>query len=323
MPASSLRHRPHSAPHAVGLLLAVLALTVACTGVPAAPDPTDGTGSATVDAGATPDPPSPSTDTASPAPASAPATPTPEAPDPAAIRTVDVTSLPWQWFENHHTTQPVDLGAPDDVGRTYTVGEPIYSDADGDGLEDLAVPIAQTDGNGYREQWHIWLAVADGEPLQVIAPIASTSRCGDAITAVEPTAGGFAVRELLREPIIDDHLDCATPGTFAVDRGVAVTHDGELTYPVDLADPRGWGGVCPSLPRTETGVVTVWAAAGPDVRASLTIDGEDLFVAATHPHALTEGTEPMVLVAVWPPDGSYLDRLCVWVDPDRLTGAGE
>lgn len=269
--------------------------------------------------------PAPATDppSAPPPTAASPATPTPTGPAPDAIRDLDPAELPWQWFDSHASIEAVDVSQPDQYGRTYTIGTPVYSDADGDGLEDMAVPIAQLDGNGYREQWHIWLATADGDPEQVPIPIAWTSRCGDATESVTATDGGFTVHEFLREPLIDDHLSCADTGTFEVTRGVGVLHDGEARYPVDLADPRGYGGVCPTQERTETGITTVWGSVGPDLTASLSIDGERMYLILTHPHTLTADVNPKRLASVWPPDGHVEGRLCVWIDPVRSENSGE
>lgn len=245
------------------------------------------------------------------------------APAPDAIRKLDPAALAWQWFEAHTDVAAVDVTKPDEDGRTYTVGEAVYSDADGDGLEDLAVPIAQRDGNGFREQWHIWLAQADGTAVQVPIPIAWTSRCGDATESVTPTAGGFTVHEYLREPVIDDKVACSERGTFEVNRGVGVLRDGEAVYPVDLADPRGYGGVCPSQQRTETGITKVWGSVGPDQKATLSIDGEEMYLILTHPHTLTTGADPKRLAAVWPRGGNSDQRTCVWIDPVRSERSGE
>lgn len=263
--------------------------------------------------------------------AAAPPAPQPEAsastasagPAPDGIRTLDPAALEWRWFEGHTDYAVVDVTKPDDVGRTYTVGDAVFADADADGLEDLAVPIAQRDGNGFREQWHIWLAQADGTAVQVPIPIAWTSRCGDDTESVTATTGGFTVHEYLREPVIDDKVACSERGTFEVTRGVGVLHDGEALYPVDLADPRGYGGVCPSQQRTETGVTKVWGSVGPDQRATLSIDGEEMYLILTHPHGLTSGADPKRLAAVWPRDGNSDDRICVWIDPVRSERSGE
>lgn len=249
--------------------------------------------------------------------------PTATGPAADAIRDLDPAELAWQWFENHSRIEPVDLTQPDQYGRTYTIGAPVYSDADGDGLEDMAVPIAQLDGNGFREQWHIWLATAEGSAEQVTIPIAWTARCGDATESVTATDGGFVVHEFLREPVIDDHLPCAQPGTFEVTRGVGVRSDGQTRTPVNLADPRGYGGVCPTHQRTETGITKVWGSVGPDLAAPLSIDGEEMYLILTHPHTLTAEVNPKRLASVWPPDGHVDNRICVWIDPVRSENSAE
>lgn len=261
--------------------------------------------------------------TAAPTPSVPSPEPTPTGPAADAIRGLDPQSLPWQWFDTQTSIEPVDVSRPDEYNRSYAIGEPVYSDADSDGLEDMAVSIAQLDGNGYREQWHIWLATADGSAQQVLIPIAWSSRCGDTTESITATDGGFTVHEYLREPVMDDHLACAETGTFEVTRGVGVLHDGDARYPVDLTDPRGFGGVCPTHERTETGITKVWGSVGPDLTATLSIDGEEMYLILTHPHTLTQDVNPKRLASVWPPDGSSDNRICVWIDPVRFEGSGE
>lgn len=247
--------------------------------------------------------------------ASDPATPTGPATD--AIRALNPKSLSWKWFEDHSQSITVNVSKPDKYGRTYTIGKPVYSDADGDGLEDMAVPIAQLDGNGYRQHWHIWLAKPSGGAEQVMIPIGLTARCGDATTKVTAIKGGFQVKERLREPIIDDRLPCSSPGTFKATRQVGVERSGDTLALVNLKDRRGYGGVCPTVPRTETGQVKVWGAIAPSNASPLTIDGKRMYLIWTHAHPLTSGAEPMRLAQVWPAGGNSSKRLCVWTDPGR------
>ena len=238
-------------------------------------------------------------------------------PETDAIRALDPKSLDWQWFEDHSLSIKVDLAKPDANRRSYTLGKPVYSDADGDGRLDMAVPIAQLDGNGYRQHWHIWLATASGGAEQVMVPIGLTARCGDATTRVTAVTGGFQVKERLREPIIDDHLPCSSPGIFISTRHVGVERAGDTVALVNLKDRRGYGGVCPTVPRTETGQVKVWGAVAPTNAAPLTIDGKRMYLVWTNAHPLTSGAEPMRLAAVWPAGGNSDKRLCVWTDPGR------
>lgn len=253
------------------------------------------------------------------------AAPTPSETQLAAdfIRDIDPAGLSWTWFADHSQSLPISVTTPDENGRVFTVGDPVYSDANADGLEDMAAPVTLTDGNGYFQHWYIWLATADGTATQVAPPITATARCGDATESVTAVDGGFEVKELLREPIIDDHLPCASPGTFAVTRSVAVGSTGDLHYPVDLRDPRGYGGVCPTLPRTETGVTKVWGSPSSNLKVPLSIDGEAMYLIKPHPHPLTAGAEPLVLAAVWPQGGHSDQRLCVWIDPVRGEGVDD
>ncbi|MCW3158041.1 hypothetical protein [Micropruina sonneratiae] len=290
------------------LLIGLVALGLAA-GCTSGPPPVD-TGP-TTSGSAAPNAPEPT----APEPSASATTPAGPAAD--AIRHLDPAGLDWQWFESHSQITAVDVTKPDRHKRTYTIGKPVYSDANADGLEDMAVSIAQLDGNGYREQWHIWLAGADGTPEQVTIPIAWTVRCGDGTSKVTATKGGFKVVERLREPVIDDHLPCSSPGTFKSTRRVGVERVGELPALVNLDDRRGYGGVCPTQQRTETGRVKVWGGIAPTNAAPLTIDGKTMYMILTHPHGLTQNADPMRLVAVWPAGGNSDDRICVWTDPGR------
>jgi hypothetical protein len=288
-------------PARLARLSAAIALAAVLTGCAGAPGPGAGEPTGAVPNAATASAPSPAE--------SGPAT--------DAIRSLNPKSLAWKWFEDHSRSTKVDLTGPDAHGRTYALGKPVYSDADGDGLEDMAVPLAQRDGNGYREHWHIWLAKAAGGAEQVLVPIGLSARCGDATTKVSAVKGGFQVQERLREPIIDDRLPCSSAGTFRSTRQVGVERVGSTHALVNLKDRRGYGGVCPTQPRTETGRVKVWGAVAPTNAAPLTIDGTRMYLIWTHPHELTSGAEPMRLAAVWPAGGNSDKRLCVWTDPGR------
>lgn len=242
---------------------------------------------------------------------------TPGGPAADTIRQVDPATLAWMWFDDHSTIRPVDVTKPDKQKRTYTIGEPVYSDANGDGLDDMAVSIAQADGNGYRLQWHIWLATADGSAEQVPIPMAWSARCGDVTRKVSAVKGGFRVLENLREPVIDDRVPCSGLGTFKSTRNVGVEKLGETLALVNLDDRRGYGGVCPTQQRTETGRTKVWGGLAPTNAVPLTIDGKRMYMINTHPHRLTAAADPMRLVAVWPAGGNSDDRICVWTDPGR------
>lgn len=142
--------------------------------------------------------------------------------------------------------------ASDDAMRTYEIGDGVESDANDDGIPDLAIPVSQADGNGYLELWYVWLgrdaagvdsdaAIAD----QVIYPIARTTRCGDVVHEVRPTDGGFSIDQTLWMPHTDQDRDCSSGGTGTQIRDITVTTIDGTAYPIQTAPIDAWGGVCP------------------------------------------------------------------------------
>ena len=136
--------------------------------------------------------------------------------------------------------------ATDDFGRSYSLGEAIAGDANGDGVVDAVIPISQLDGNAVHQLWYIWLGGSVGEaPEQVIYPISRGTRCGDITRSVTAVEAGFQVDIVLRMPYTDDARSCAEGGTGELTRVVSVTEvDGEW-FPVQTAPVAAWGGVCP------------------------------------------------------------------------------
>ncbi|GAA3944217.1 hypothetical protein [Microbacterium soli] len=141
-----------------------------------------------------------------------------------------------------------DGKASDDVMRVYEIGVGVESDADGDGVVDLAVPVTQLDGNGFQELWYVWLGKdidADAVAEQVWYPIARTVRCGDVVHSVEGTDGGFLIDQTLWMPHTDQGRDCAGGGTGTQTREIAIIDVDGVAYPVQTAPVPAWGGVCP------------------------------------------------------------------------------
>ncbi|MBY6062066.1 hypothetical protein [Microbacterium esteraromaticum] len=143
-----------------------------------------------------------------------------------------------------------DGQASDDHMRTYEigVGVGVESDANGDGIVDLAVPVSQLDGNGFQELWYIWLGNADDvEPVarQVIYPIARTTRCGDVVQSVNATEDGFTIDQMLWMPHTDQDRDCADGGSGHQTREVTVIDVDGVAFPMQTSPVEAWGGVCP------------------------------------------------------------------------------
>lgn len=226
----------------------------------------------------------PTAPTQEPAPQPVETTPVPESeqePEPALTAEMIAawtTNQPWQFSPDglgEPVTIPIiDGAANDDLGRTYEIGEAIESDANGDGVPDVAVSITEFDGNSMQQLWYIWLGIegaVEGDVLaeQMMYPIARMSRCGDAVHEVAPTETGFSITETLRHPL--DPGDCATGGTWHQTREIIVDEFSGEPFPILTSPVSAWGGVCP-VPRldwldgeTMTGI-EVRSAPHPDAR---------------------------------------------------------
>lgn len=263
-------------------------------------------------AGCTPAPPAP---TASPSPSPTP-TPTAE-----AIRDVDFGSLTFTW-DTLGVQYPVTLsGGRAEVEdpyyqqtATFQLGEPTFSDANGDGLTDAAVPLQFEAGNGIMNNWFIWLAQADApdSPEQIVFPIASGARCADRVTGVEAIDGGFRVHEVMRNAL-EAIGPCAQSGTMERTRDVGAVGDGTGagSWPVTL-DGAGFGGYCPVKVITEGDRAPAQGRVGPsDAAPMTTATGQKLFTPIQHyPFLQPEGWH---LTGFLPDDPVDDSVVCVWV----------
>ncbi|WP_449282076.1 hypothetical protein, partial [Leucobacter sp.] len=122
--------------------------------------------------------------------------PEPETIAPAGLEEVDFGNLAWSFMLGGHQSERTMLDMVDgtamDGPMEFTVGEVVLSELNGDDRIDAAVAISRADGNGFEEQWYLWIATDDG-PHQVPMPIAHMSRCGTAIHSVTAADGGGVV----------------------------------------------------------------------------------------------------------------------------------
>ncbi len=137
--------------------------------------------------------------------------------------------------------------ATDEFGRTTTLADTVYSDADGDGFPDAAIEIQVMDGNGFESLWYIvvWDR-ATRRAVQIDDPFARSPRCGDVVDSVKPAARGFTVNEHRTE---GDLASCADQPPIAIARTVGI-RDGWLA---EFSPNKGYGGICPHAIGTDGG----------------------------------------------------------------------
>jgi hypothetical protein len=212
------------------------------------------------------------------------AAPTPTlTPTPEGLQDVDLADGRWLYSPGGYSA-PVSLefqaGTATDDGVTYTMKDPVYADANGDGVDDAVVPIERADGNGWESLWYVF--VADGpSAVQVPAPIARAARCSDAVTGVRAAdGGGFVVEQTLRQSPWDDAIPCAEPGTGVQTRVITIRAGANgVLWPVQQEPILAWGGLCPGSEWMDAPPekITLYTAPDPD-SASATVANEEIGV---------------------------------------------
>ncbi len=195
-------------------------------------------------------------------------TPTPT-PTPVDIRDIDLATGDVMFSSGGFSVPVVvalDAGTGSDDLGGYTMKEPVYADANGDGIDDALVAIERLDGNGWESLWYVFLADGDGGAAQVAVPVARAARCGDGVesTAAAP-GGGFTVDVVLRVPLVDDGLACSDPGSGRESRVIMIDGDAgdPLALPIQTAPESAWGGICPGTSWWDTEASTVELLAFP------------------------------------------------------------
>lgn len=261
---------------------------------------------------------SPPPDTAAPSPSADPS------PDPEAIRGVDFGELTWTWdtagerFEVAMSGGESSVHDPGvDAEVRISVGDPVFSDANGDGLLDAAVPGTweSIHGTGVAVEWFIWLAQADApdEPQQVSDAIAFGARCGDVVDGVTPIDGGFRVEETMLSALEQGNA-CADNGTMHRVRDVGAVGDGSGagSFPATL-DGKGWGGFCPVREYTEGVLAEAEGQVAPsgDVPAT-SVAGERLYSPMqSYPLHVPDGWRLIGFIPEPDPEGDD-SLVCVW-----------
>ncbi|MGK9148186.1 hypothetical protein KXS11_11225 [Plantibacter flavus] len=232
-------------------------------------------------------------------PTTARVTPTPTAP---LITEVDFGELEWTFasFRAEQADAVQLVGGTATVGPyVYTVGEPVYSDADGDGADDAIVPIQRADGNGVEILHYVWLADAD-VPVQLDYPVARGARCGDAVTGVTAVEGGFRVVEALRTAA-DVDVPCSEPGPTVRERVIGVFIDGAgVAWPTQLAPvaAAGVAWVVDPAWQDEASPSAVVLRSAPDESAPVVAEGDavPVFNVFIQPAAAVPGWNPVGFV---------------------------
>lgn len=217
----------------------------------------------------------------------APSSPTPSAVD---IRSVDLANTTWLYsfrgLELPHEVKLVNGEATIDPGEfssTYTLGEVVYGDVDGDGDDDAVARIDGQTPEGSRGFWYIWIA-EDSGVVQLKYPIAETGRCATLVELPVITEGAINLTEYHRIPGLDDKIPCSDPGTGLKKRTITVTSDntgseadsGAEMWPVQTAPVVAWGGICPGprYPDSAPGLVDLWASPSKTAQVAATAGQE-------------------------------------------------
>lgn len=231
------------------------------------------------------------TDPATNAPGGA-APPTTEpstAPHPSTvdIRAVDLANSAWLYsfggFDLPVEVKLVNGEASSDgdgVPITYSLGDVVYGDVDGDGDDDAVARINRAQSMGSEGLWYVWLAEGP-DALQMKYPVAQTGRCSTYVESVVISDGGIALTEYQRIPGLDDAIPCSDPGTGLKKRTITVHSEGQDKWPVQTAPVAAWGGLCPGPRWNESspGLVDLWAAPAKNspVTATEAPDGGAMF----------------------------------------------
>jgi hypothetical protein len=193
--------------------------------------------------------------------------------EPAGLEETDFGNLTWNFMPggNHPESMQIEMvdGKATDESIEYTVGEVVLSELNGDDRIDAAVQLTMLDGNGFNEQWYLWIATDDG-PDQVRLPVANMARCGTAIHSVTAAdEGGVVIHESRRYFSV---------GTDERTRTVSVLdiHDAEEWWPVQTAPVGGFGGLCPISADNHADPYTGQMYAGPDTRFPEVTEGNSV-----------------------------------------------
>jgi hypothetical protein len=202
--------------------------------------------------------------------------------EPAGLEETDFGNLTWNFMPggNHPESMQIEMvdGKATDESIEYTVGEVVLSELNGDDRIDAAVQLTMLDGNGFNEQWYLWIATDDG-PDQVRLPVANMARCGTAIHSVTAAdEGGVVIHESRRYFSEEMTLSCADVGTDERTRTVSVLdiHDAEEWWPVQTAPVGGFGGLCPISADNHADPYTGQMYAGPDTRFPEVTEGNSV-----------------------------------------------
>lgn len=194
--------------------------------------------------------------------------PTTEPPSAVDIRTVDLANATWLYsvggFDLPVEVKLVNGEASSDgdgVPVTYSLGDVVYGDVDGDGDADAVARINRAQSMGSQGLWYTWLAEGP-DAVQLKYPVAQTGRCSTFVESVVISDGGISLTEYLRIPGLDDAIPCSDPGTGLKKRTITIHTEGSDTWPVQTEPVAAWGGLCPGprWPDTGPGLVDLWAA---------------------------------------------------------------
>lgn len=236
---------------------------------------------------------------------------------PAGLEETDFGNLTWSFMPGGNQPESMQIemvdGSATDESIEYTVGEVVLSELNGDDRIDAAVQLTMIDGNGFNEQWYLWIATDDG-PDQVRLPVANMARCGTAIHSVTAAEGGGVVIHESRRYFSEEMtLSCADVGTDERTRTVSVLdiHDAGEWWPVQTAPVGGFGGLCPISADNHADPYTGQMYAGPDTRFPEVTEGNSVGIFPLQPWPVYGEDFPGWTLAGMTSDSGMS---CAWVE---------
>ena len=220
-------------------------------------------------------------------------TPSEEQPEIKSLRDVDLGNAIWidpMSFDGKTSKIHLKDSKGNDEFSSYELGKIVYSDLNGDGVEDAVAELKSTSGNAYWEHYVAWVAT-DDDPVQVPGELAYTHNCGSTVTNVEPATDGIKITEYLRSDF--QNTACSENGPLKQVRTVGVEQyaDDDQYYLVRKDTLGGYGGYCHPEGKSDTIAVSIPVYSAPNAKSKMPLERQAMMGYLAGPDAAGETTE--------------------------------